>query len=87
MAAVSAQAQLPATVASPDGKNVVTVLLDNGTLKYAVRRGGANVIAPRGSQTGASTAARATLGATSHATTNVASVTTKRKICGRISAA
>ena len=46
MAAVSAQAQLPATVASPDGKNVVTVLLDNGTLKYAVRRGGANVIMP-----------------------------------------
>jgi alpha-glucosidase len=42
----AAFAQLPATVASPDSKNVVTVSIDSGTLHYALRRGGANVLMP-----------------------------------------
>ena len=42
----AAHAQLPATVASPDGQNVVTVSLDSGQLRYAVRRHGANVLMP-----------------------------------------
>ena len=40
-------AQLPATVASPDGQTVVTVALDSaGALRYAVQRHGANVLMP-----------------------------------------
>jgi len=31
---------------SPDGTNVVTVSIDSGTLRYAVRRNGANVLMP-----------------------------------------
>jgi alpha-glucosidase len=42
----AANAQLPATLASPDGRNVVTVALDSGTLRYAVKRGSANIIMP-----------------------------------------
>src|SRR5512143_469602 len=42
----AAVAQLPAPVASPDGRNVVTVSIDSGTLRYALRRGGANVLMP-----------------------------------------
>ncbi len=39
-------AQLPATVRSPDGKNIVTVALDSGVLRYSVQRNGANVVMP-----------------------------------------
>jgi alpha-glucosidase len=42
----AARAQLATTVASPDGQNVVTVDVQNGTLRYAVRRHDANVIMP-----------------------------------------
>ncbi|HEY3288278.1 MAG TPA: glycoside hydrolase family 97 protein [Gemmatimonadaceae bacterium] len=45
-APIAARAQLPATVASPDGQNIVTVALDHGVLRYAVTRHGANVIMP-----------------------------------------
>lgn len=45
-AARVATAQLPATVSSPDGRNVVTVALDSGTLRYGVTRRGVNVIMP-----------------------------------------
>jgi alpha-glucosidase len=40
------QAQLPATVLSPDGENQVTVLLDKGVLKYSVQRHGRAVLMP-----------------------------------------
>ena len=42
-AMVSAQAL---TVASPDGKTQLSVEVQNGALRYAVRRNGANVVTP-----------------------------------------
>ena len=42
--AVSAQA--PLTVSSPDGRTQVSVALDSGVLRYAVRHAGANVVMP-----------------------------------------
>jgi alpha-glucosidase len=39
-------AQSPLTVASPDGKTQVAVEVRNGTLTYAVRHNGANVVTP-----------------------------------------
>ncbi|MBM3908010.1 MAG: glycoside hydrolase family 97 protein [Gemmatimonadetes bacterium] len=44
--APSLLAQLPASVASPDGRNIVTVALDSGVLRYTVTRRGANVLLP-----------------------------------------
>jgi alpha-glucosidase len=38
------RAQSPLTVASPDGRNQVTVEVQGGALRYSVRRDGANVI-------------------------------------------
>jgi alpha-glucosidase len=45
-AASNAEAQVLARVASPDGKNEVTVELKDGGLTYAVRRNGTNVVTP-----------------------------------------
>jgi alpha-glucosidase len=45
-AASTAEAQVLARVASPDGKNEVTVELKGGGLRYAVRRNGMNVLMP-----------------------------------------
>jgi alpha-glucosidase len=39
-------AQAPLTVSSPDGRTQVTVAVDSGTLRYAVRHAGANVVMP-----------------------------------------
>jgi alpha-glucosidase len=39
-------AQAPLTVASPDGKTQVTVGIQEGVLRYAVRHDGANVVTP-----------------------------------------
>jgi alpha-glucosidase len=39
-------AQSPLTVASPDGRTQVTVSLDSGFVRYAVRHAGANVVTP-----------------------------------------
>jgi alpha-glucosidase len=39
-------AQSPLTVASPDGRTQVTITLDSGVVRYAVRHAGANVVMP-----------------------------------------
>ena len=44
--AAVAQAQAPLQVASPDGRNVVTVLVRDGGLFYSVDRGGRHVLLP-----------------------------------------
>ena len=46
LASSALSAQAPLTVASPDGKTQVTVALDGGVLRYAVRHDGANVVMP-----------------------------------------
>src|SRR5690349_17348873 len=46
LGAAVARAQAPVTVASPDGKNQVTVGLREGVAYYAVDRGGKHVILP-----------------------------------------
>src|SRR5512132_892921 len=39
-------AQSPLSVASPDGRTQVTITLDSGVVRYAVRHAGANVVMP-----------------------------------------
>ena len=46
VAPISLSAQTPLTVASPDGRTQVTVAVEGGGLRYAVRHAGANVITP-----------------------------------------
>ena len=46
LAPIALPAQAPLAVASPDGRTQVTVALDSGVLRYAVRHAGANVVTP-----------------------------------------
>ena len=46
LAPLALSAQTPLTVASPDGRTQVTVSVDSGAVRYAVRHAGANVVMP-----------------------------------------
>src|SRR3954466_12242492 len=46
LAPLALSAQAPLNVAPPDGRAQVTVGLDGGALRYAVRHAGANVVMP-----------------------------------------